>query len=208
MNALAIWIKVRHVRSANPFKDWRPLWALIMLETFDSIPRREFWPINFLSKSEWNRWGRHPASTLNCSSAEVIEVDDSEDIPYIHQYLVATSTISRAYQCPPKVKQSPKNISIWTLSRYWLSFLMGFPLGGLAMEAKEPIVDGRRPDFTRLALVAAVRCFWLRNFLQSKMRWRFRDSNCVWFSHGAGVDDGRTGGKLVEYMWNILRVRM
>ena len=36
---------------------------------------------------------------------------------------------------------------------------MGFPLGGLAMIAKEPIVDERRPELTRLALVAAVRCF-------------------------------------------------
>ena len=36
-------------------------------------------------------------SDLNCSSAEVIDVDDSEGIPYRQHYLVATSTKSRAY---------------------------------------------------------------------------------------------------------------
>ena len=52
MNSIAIWIKVCHVRSDNPFKDWRPAGAAIMLEPFDSIHRRSFPPINFLSKSE------------------------------------------------------------------------------------------------------------------------------------------------------------
>ena len=52
MNALAIWIKVRHVRSANPFEDWHPAGAEMMSEPFDSIHRMEFPPINFLSKSE------------------------------------------------------------------------------------------------------------------------------------------------------------
>ena len=32
MNALAIWIKVRHVNSDNTFKDWRPAGAVVMLE--------------------------------------------------------------------------------------------------------------------------------------------------------------------------------
>ena len=98
-------------------------------------------------------------SDLNCSSAEVIDVDDSEDILYNQHYLVATSTRSRAYQLPPKATQSPKTMSIWNFSRYWRRFLMGFTLGGLAMVEKKPIVDGRRTDFTRLALVAAVSCF-------------------------------------------------
>ena len=170
--------------------------------------RRAFPPINFLSKSGWNRWGRRPASDLNCSRAEVIDVDYSEDIPYSQQYLVATSTKLRTYWCPPKAKQSPKTMSIWTLSRYWRHFLMVLPLGLLAMVAKEPIVDRRRPDFIRLALVATVRCFWLRNCLQPKMLWRFRDLNCVRLFHGAGVDDRLIGGRLVASMWTRLRVRM
>ena len=32
---------------------------------------------------------------------------------------------------------------------------MGFTLGGLGMLAKEPMVDGIRTEFNRLALVAA-----------------------------------------------------
>ena len=31
MNAFSIWIKVRHVRLANTFEDWRPTGAVIML---------------------------------------------------------------------------------------------------------------------------------------------------------------------------------
>ena len=112
------------------------------------------------------------------------------------------------YRCPPKATHSPKTMSIWNFYRYWRRFLMGFPLVGLVMVEKEPIVDRRRPKFTRLVLVAAVRCFWLRNCLQSKMRWKFRDSNYVWFSHGVGLDDGVIGGRLVAYFWTRLRVRM
>ena len=112
MNDLAIWIKVRHVRSDNIFKKWCPEGAAIILEPFKRIHRREFPLINLLSKLDWNWWGRRPASDLNCSSAEVIDVDDSEEILYIQQHLVATSTKSRAYQCPPKATQSPKTMSI------------------------------------------------------------------------------------------------
>ena len=65
------------------------------------------------------------------------------------------------------------------------------------MVSKELIVDERRPKFTRLALVAVVRCFLLWNCLQPKMRWKFRYSNCVQFLHCAGVDDGGIGGRLV-----------
>ena len=89
----------------------------------------------------------------------MIDVDDSEDIPYSQKYLVATSTKIRAYWCPPKATQSPKTMYIWTLSSYWRRFLLVFFLGGLAMVAKETIVDRIRPEFTKLALVAAVRCF-------------------------------------------------
>ena len=81
MNACAIWIRVRNVHSANPFEDCRPAGAAMMLETFDNIHPREFPLINFLLKSEWNRWGRRPASALNSSNAEVIDVDDSDEIP-------------------------------------------------------------------------------------------------------------------------------
>ena len=65
------------------------------------------------------------------------------------------------------------------------------------MIAKEPIVDGIRPVFKRLVLVATVRCFLLQNFLQPKKRCIFRDSNCFQLSHGAGIDDGGIGGRLV-----------
>ena len=87
----------------------------------------------------------------------MIDVDDRYGIPYIHQYLVATSNKRREYQFPPKATQSPKTMYIWTFSRYWRRFLIVFPLLGLLIVAKEPIVDGRRPYLTRLALVAAVR---------------------------------------------------
>ena len=78
INAHAIWIIVRHVRSANTFEDWCPAREAVMLEPFDNTHWREFLQINFLLKSEWNRWGRRPVSTLNCSNAEVIDVDDSD----------------------------------------------------------------------------------------------------------------------------------
>ena len=59
------------------------------------------------------------------------------------------------------------------------------------------MVDGSRPEFTKLALVAAVRCFWFLNCLQPNMQCRFKDSNWVLFSHGAGVEDGGIGGRLL-----------
>ena len=127
INSRAIWIIVRHVRSANPLEFWRPAEAMIMLEPFDSIHQRAFTPINFLSKSEWNLWGRHPTSALNGSNADVIDVDDNDVISYNQHYLVATSTSSRAYVWPPKATQSKNTMSIWNLSRNWLRFLMGFP---------------------------------------------------------------------------------
>ena len=130
-----------------------------MFDPFERIQSRAFPPIGFLSKSEWNRLGKRPASALNFSSTEVMDVYDRDCIPYSQQYLVDTPTKSRAYRCPPKAAQSPKTMSIWNLSRYWCRFLVVFPLGGLVVMAKDTIVDGRRPELTRLALVAAVRCF-------------------------------------------------
>ena len=87
---------VRQVRYANPFEDWRPAGAAIMFEPFESIHQRAFPPINFLSKSEWNLWGRRPASDLNKSRVDVIDVDDKDDIPYNQQYLLAISTSNNA----------------------------------------------------------------------------------------------------------------
>ena len=136
MNALSSWIKIRHVRSDNPSEYWSPAGAAIMLEPFDSIHWRVFTPVNLLLKSDWNCWVRLPTSALKCSSAEVIDVYDSEDILYIQQYLVATSTWSRTYWWPPKTTQSQKNMSIWTFSRYWTWFFIGFTSGGLAMVEK------------------------------------------------------------------------
>ena len=96
INDRAIRIIVLQVRSANPFEDWRTSGAEIMFEPFESIHWRAFTPINFLLKSEWNIWGRRPTSALNNSSADVIDVDDKDDIPYNQQYLVATCTINKA----------------------------------------------------------------------------------------------------------------
>ena len=77
---------------------------------------------------------------------------------------------------------------------------MGFPLVGLAIVEKEPMVDVSRPDFSRLALVAAVGCFYFLDCLQSNIRWRFKDSDWVLFSHGAGVDDGGIRGRFLAYL--------
>ena len=66
--------------------------------------------------------------------------------------------------------------------------------------AKKPMVDGSKTELTKMAFVAAVRCFWFLNFLHPKMRCRFNDSNWVIFSHGAGVDNGMIGGRLLAYL--------
>ena len=52
INSCAIWIIVLQVRSANSFEDMHPAGAAIMFEPFESIHRRAFPPINFLSKLE------------------------------------------------------------------------------------------------------------------------------------------------------------
>ena len=44
---------------------------------------------------------------------------------------------------------------------------MGFPLGGLGVVAKEPMVDGRRPKFNRTTLVVAVN-FFISDFSAAK----------------------------------------
>ena len=50
MNALAILIRVQHVRSANPLEDWRLAGSVMMFEPFERIHRWEFPLINLLSK--------------------------------------------------------------------------------------------------------------------------------------------------------------
>ena len=87
-------------------------------------------------------------------------------------------------------------MSIWNLSRNCIHFLIGFPFSGFAIFAKEPMVYGIRPEFTKLAFVAAVRCFWFLNCLHPNILWRFNDSDWVILSHGAGVDDGGIGSRL------------
>ena len=69
------------MRSTNPSEDWQPAGAAMMLEPFDSIHRRAFPPINFLSKLEQNLWDRRPTSALNNYNADVIDMDDNDDIP-------------------------------------------------------------------------------------------------------------------------------
>ena len=69
------------------------------------------------------------------------------------------------------------------------------------------MVDGSRPEFTKLASVAAVRCFWFLNCLHPNIRWRFNESKWVLFSHGAGVDDEGIGGRLEASLKTRLRMR-
>ena len=94
---------------------------------------------------------------------------------------------------------------MWTLSRYFLCFLSGFPFGGLGIVAKYPIVEGIIKGFTRLSLVAVVRLFYLRKRLQPKILWRFSDSNFIVFLQGAGFDDGVTDGILYCVYTGVLQ---
>ena len=97
---------------------------------------------------------------------------------------------------------------IWTFSGNWRRFLMVFPLWGLAILAKESMIEESRTEFTSLELVAAVICFLFLNFIQPKMRWRFKEPNWVLFSHGAGVNDGGIWVRLLSSLWTRLRVQM
>ena len=85
---------------------------------------------------------------------------------------------------------------IWNFSWNCLRFLIGLPFARFSIVAKELMVDVSRPEFTKLAFVAAVRCFWFLNGLHPNMRWVIKDLNWVLFSHGAGVDYGGIGGRL------------
>ena len=57
------------MRSANPFEDWRLDGAAMIFDPFERIQCRAFPPIIFLSKSEWKRLGKRPASDFKFSSA-------------------------------------------------------------------------------------------------------------------------------------------
>ena len=117
------------MRSANTFEYLRLYRYAIMFNLLSNIQHSAFMPISFLSKLEWNHLSNCPASDLKCSSAEVIDIEDKDDIIYSQQYLVATSTKTRAYQFPPNATHSPKTMSTWKLSRYLWHFFIGFPLG-------------------------------------------------------------------------------
>ena len=127
--ALAVWIKVHHLSSGNLFKDRKRTGDEIMFNQLARIQHNALPPISFLSKLEWNHLSNCPASDLKCSSAEVIDIEDKDDIIYSQQYLVATSTKTRAYQFPPNATHSPNTVSTWKLSRYLWHFFIGFPLG-------------------------------------------------------------------------------
>ena len=90
----------------------------MIFDTFEKKKCREFPRINFMSKSEWNRLGKRPASALNCYGVEVMGVYYRDEILYIQKYFVGTSNNRRAYRCPPKATHSPKTMSICTFSRY------------------------------------------------------------------------------------------
>ena len=62
-----------------------------MLDTLAMIRCSAFPPISFMSKLKWNRLGNCPASDLKFSSSGVIDVEDKDEISYIHQYLFSTS---------------------------------------------------------------------------------------------------------------------
>ena len=85
---------------------------------------------------------------------------------------------------------------------------MSFPLRGLDIVAKDPMMDGRRPELTRLALFSVARWFLLRNWWHLQSLYIFCESNCVLFLHDSGVDEGCTDRILVVSLWTRLRVRM
>ena len=69
----------------------------MMFESLAMIQRRDLPLMSLLSKYEWNLLGKCPASDLKVSRADVMDVEDKDDIPYTHQFLVHTSTKIMAY---------------------------------------------------------------------------------------------------------------
>eukprot|EP00804_Cyclotella_cryptica_P016061 CCRYP_004203-RA/>CCRYP_004203-RA protein AED:0.00 eAED:0.00 QI:80/1/1/1/0/0/2/107/78 len=75
-----------------------------------------------------------------------------------------------------------------TLSRNCRRLVSGLPRGGLVMVAKSPMVGGKSPVLSSLALrEAEVTCSWLRKRRQPKMRCSFRVSKVVRDSVAEGV---------------------
>ena len=68
----------------------------MMFDPLENIQPCDFLPKTFMLKSEWNRLGNFPVSDLKVSSEEVIDVEYKNKIPYRQQYIVATSTKTRA----------------------------------------------------------------------------------------------------------------
>ena len=52
---------------------------------------------------------------------------------------------------------------------------MDFPFGGFRIVAKDPIVEGIRPEFTILAVVVEVIWVFLKKYLQPNILWILRD---------------------------------
>ena len=133
------------MRSTNQFDDCREAGAAMTLIFSFWSHQRALPPISFLSKSAWKVLVAPPASTVNDAKASIMLELVREGRPYIQQYLVATTTSRRAYLNPPSNRQSPKTMSRWTLSRYFLRFLIGLPRAGWVSVAKSPRVSGKSP---------------------------------------------------------------
>ena len=68
----------------------------MMFESLEMIQRRDLPLMSLLSKYEWNLLGKCPASDLKVSRADVMDVEDKEDVIYSQHYLVTMSTNSMA----------------------------------------------------------------------------------------------------------------
>ena len=122
---------------------------------------------------------------------------------------MATLTNKSAYRNPPKPTQSPKTMSMWTLSRNLWRLLVVFTEGGLGMVVKASSVTGSLPVQMSLALLeASVTCCWWRNQRQRqpKILCSLRESKVVEFLHVAGVLQGRISGREVWLSWSLGRV--
>ena len=73
------------------------------------------------------------------------------------------------------------------------------------MVAYEPNDVGGSPVRISFAFAASVPCCWLRNLQKPKILWMASQSKVVLCSHGAGVCDGGTGGRLVGSWWRSER---
>ena len=91
--------------------------------------------MRFLSKSEWNVFVKAPVLVQNASSAVIMSEDETDGRPYIQEYQVAVLIRRRVYWKPPRSKQSPKMMLMWTLSNYLCLVLKGFPDGGRRIDA-------------------------------------------------------------------------